>query len=273
MNSLPAQNSTSISRPIEPIDRRLSDAVASILNGVEMVAGQAVARRLPTPELRGAIDVRLADVRRALAPLSRALAEKERAARAIADMLTGWINAKVADPRAKVAGYVAILADLPCWAVEQVCRDAGTGRIEGLDPAYPPSAAQLHVLCEELLARLRKEAADLITAGTVKLVAHVPSEEERLRIGVKLVDLGAELKRSERGDEIEGLRVKAERNAGAMAEQQARVAAEYAAAGLAPPKDLRFSLSLTARKEMAEREAERNHSLPLDQPAYQEAGE
>lgn len=263
MNSLPAQNTTSISRPIEPIDRGLSDAVASIMNTVEKVDGQFVGTRLPTPELCKSIDVRLRDVHRALLPLGRASAERERAARAVSAMLTGWINAKVSDPAAKVAGYITLLADLPCWVVEQVCYDAGTGRIEGLERAYPPSAAQLHALCEERLERLRKEAADLAAARSIKLVAHVPDEEERIRIRTKLMDLSERLSQGDDKEVEARLRVKAEQNTAAAQAAQARVKAEYEAVGLEPPKDLRFALSLTARREMAER----------DRPAYQEAGE
>lgn len=272
MNSLPAQNSTSISRPIAPIDRGLSDAVASIMNGVERVKGEYIARQLPSPELRKSIDVRLRDVRTALAPL-RGIAEKERAARAVAEMLTGWINAKVDNPAAKVAGYITLLADLPCWVIEQVCHDAGTGRIEGLDKAYPPSAAQLHALCEERLERLRKEAADLATVRDVKLVAHVPSEEQRLRIGTKLIDLSERLSHGNDDEVAARLLVKQEQNSASAQAAQARVKAEYENAGLTPPKDLRFSLSLTARKAMADSDQERRGQLDVDRPAYQEAGE
>lgn len=273
MNSLPAQNTTSISRPIEPIDRALSDAVASIINGVEMVRGQAIAQRLPSPALRQSITRRLEDVRRALLPLGRATVEKQRAAHAVVAMLRGWFNAKSDNPEAKVAGYITILQDLPCWVVERVCQDVATGRVEGLDKAYPPSAAQLHALCEEALERLRKEAADLVTVSGVKLVAHVPSEAERLRIGTRLVDLRDELEHGNADDVEARLLVKAEQNNTELARQQARVAAEYAAIGLKPPSPL--ALSLTARKAMAAMDQERSGSLSIDIPtdAYQEAGE
>lgn len=269
---LPAQNTTSISRPIEPIDRGLSDAVASIMNTVETVNGQAVARRLPSPELRQSISTRLAAVRNVLAPL-RGVVERERVGRAVAEMLTGWINAKVADPQAKVAGYVTLLADLPCWAIEQVCHDAGRGRIEGLETAYPPSAATLHVLVEERLERLRKEQHDLITAGAVKLAPDpMVSEAERLRIGTRLIDLRDELTHGSDAEVAARLLVKREQNAGELAKQQQRVAAEYAAAGLVTPSPL--ALSLTARKAMASMDAERRGNLPVDHPtdAYQEVG-
>jgi hypothetical protein len=262
MNSLPVQNSTSTSQPIAPIDRGLSNAVASIMNTVEKVDGQAVATRLPTPELRKSIIGRLADVRTALAPL-RGIAEKDRAARALVDMLRGWFNAKSDDPRAKVAGYITILQDLPCWVVEQVCQNVAAGRVEGLDRAYPPSAAQLHVLCEEALERLRKEQSDLLMASTVKLAAEpVPTEAERLRIGTKMVDLRDELEHGNADDVEARLLVKREQNNAELARQQSRVAAEYAAAGMAPPSPL--ALSLTARRDMQERGI-----LPAD--AYQEA--
>lgn len=60
------------------------------------------------------------------------------------------------------------------------------------------------------------------------------------------------------------LQVKEEQNEAAKQGAQARVKAEYENAGLEPPKDLRFSLSLTARKAMADTEQERRGLLPVD---------
>lgn len=248
MTTLPANPSTiSTSQPIGPVDRGLRDAVASIMNSVEVVDGTAVARRLPSTHLRAAIAERLADVRRALMPLERSIAEKERAARAVAAMLSGWVNARVADPAAKVSAYIATLGDLPCWIVEQVCRDVARGHVEGLDPDFPPSAARLHQLGEEAVAKLRKEAADLHTVSTVKL-EHEPTEEERKRVGLKFMQLTDELERKQTGNTAEGLRVKAQQNSAELARQQARVRAEYAHLGLEPPSAL--ALSVTARKEL-----------------------
>lgn len=264
---LPAQNTTSISRPIEPIDRGLSDAVASIMNAVEMVDGQAVARRLPSPALLDAMRTRLVDVRRALAPL-RGLAERERVGKAVQAMLSGWLNAKASDPAAKIAAYVNTLADLPCWAVERVCEDVARGRVEGLDADFPPSAARIHQLAEVALERLRKEQHDLLTAGTVKLATDpLVSEAERVRIGTKLVDLRDELEHGSDAEVAARLLVKREQNNAELARQQQRVVAEYAAAGLKPPSSL--ALSLTAIADMKSR------GLIVDHPtgAYQEAGE
>lgn len=248
MTKLPAPNSTSISQPIAPPDRALSDAVASIMNTVERVGAEFITKRLPSTELRGEIKLRLADVRRALLPLERSIAEKERAARAVAAMLSGWVNARVADPAAKVSAYIATLGDLPCWAVEQVCGEVARGYVEGLDPDFPPSAARLHQLGDTAVARLRKEANDLHAVNTATLEEVPPTEDQRARIGVKFMELKAELSKGDPVEHEARQRVKFEQNKTEMELQQARVRAEYAEHGLNPPSPL--ALSMTARREL-----------------------
>lgn len=269
MNQISAQNTTSISRPIPPADRGFTDAVSSIMNTVERVGRDFIAKRLPSPELRQAITVRLADVRRSLMPLERSIAEKERAARALAAMLSGWVNARVADPAAKVSAYVATLGDLPCWAIEHVCADVARGHVEGLDPDFPPSAARLHQLGEDAVARLRKEAADLHAVSHARLEAPAPTEEERARICTKLMDLKDELAGGRDGDQA-APRVHFEKNPAEMARQQARVRAEYIDAGLPPPASP-LALSLTARRVMQRVDEERNRQLPVDHAAHEAA--
>lgn len=250
MISLPAQNSTSISRPIAPADRKLSDAVASIMNTIERVGAEFIAQRLPSTELRAEIKLRLADVRRALLPLERSIAEKERAARAVAAMLSGWVNARVADPAAKVSAYIATLGDLPCWAVEQVCGEVARGYVEGLDPDFPPSAARLHQLGNDAVARLRKEANDLHAVNTATLEQAPPTEDQRARIGLKFMELKAELSQGDPVEHEARQRVKFEHNRDELELQQARVRAEYAACGQIPPSPL--ALSKTALRAMAQ---------------------
>jgi len=240
------------------------DAVASIMNTVERVGTEFVAKRLPSPELRQSIKLRLADVRRSLQPLERSIAEKERAARAVAAMLSGWVNARVADPAAKVSAYIATLGDLPCWAVEKVCAEVARGHVEGLDPDFPPSAARLHQLGEEAIERLRKEANDLHAVSTARLEAPAPTEEQRQRIGAKLMDLKDELERGTDDQHEARQRVKFEQNKAEMERQQARVRAEYAEQGLVPPSPL--ALSITARRDMAQRDAAKP-----DHPAHEAA--
>lgn len=265
MPTLPTtQISTSISRPIAPVDRALRDAVGAIVNSVTIIDGQAVAPRLPSGDLRTAIAARLVDVRRALLPLERSVVERERAARAVAAGLSGWLT-RVADPAAKVSSYLVILGDLPCWIVEQVCHDVARGAVDGLDPDFPPSAARLHQLGEESVAKLRKEAVDLHTAGIVKLEPAPVSAEERKRVGLKIIAAGDELERRNSGLTDEALRVKFEIDAAELARQQARVRAEYQHLGLAPPSPL--ALSPTALRDIAEREKAKRGMMPRKESA------
>lgn len=266
MSQISAPHTTSISQPIQPPDRGRADAVAAIMNTVTRIGQDFVATRLPSVELRSAIKLRLGDVHRALLPLDRSIAEKERAARAVAAMLSGWVNARVADPAAKVSAYIATLGDLPCWAVERVCAEVARGHVEGLDPDFPPSAARLHQLGEEAISRLRKEANDLHAVTVARLEAPVPTEEERARLGAKLMDLKEELQTGGDDEHQARQRVKFEQNAAELARQQARVRAEYAAAGLPLPANP-LALSLTARRVIAQIDAERNRDLPADQGA------
>lgn len=258
MNQISAPHTTSTSQQIPPADRGFYDAVGSILNTVERVGAEFIAKRLPSPELRRAITVRLADVRRSLMPLERSIAEKERAARAVAAMLSGWVNARVADPAAKVSAYIATLGDLPCWAVEKVCAEVARGHVEGLDPDFPPSAARLHQLGEDAIARLRKEMGELHAVNIAKLEVAPPTEEERQRIGVQLMELKEELESGDPSEQEARQRVRFEQNTAERQRQEFRVRAEYAAAGLAPPSSP-LALSLTALRDMAQR-AKHPHS-------------
>lgn len=195
-----AANTTSISQPIGHIDRGLENAVASILNTAEKVNGETVVKRLPSADLLAAVGKRLHGVRMALMPLERSIAEKERAAKAIGAMLSGWMNARVADPAAKVAAYIATLGDLPCWVVERVCGDVARGHVEGLDPDFPPSAARLHQLGEEVVRRLKVEADELNRVKTAKLAPVEPTQDERASIAAQMRQRSEELAATPRQD-------------------------------------------------------------------------
>jgi hypothetical protein len=229
MTALATRDSTSSSLPIGPIDQRLWTAVRAALNDIDIVDGKATTIALPSPVLRRAIDERFADVQRALMPLQRSDAEKKRAGVAVAAMLAGWIGAKVADPAAKVQAYVAVLGDLPSWAVERACLAVARGHVDGLSPDFPPSAARLHQLGAELVEVLRREADDL---HRVRVAEHVVTitPEERARVGAKFKDLGEELTRrdvAEKSDSRAGVQRSVERN-------DAEIEREWRGLGLKP---------------------------------------
>lgn len=56
-------------------------------------------------------------------------------------------------------------------------------------------------------------------------------------------------------EDLDKIRRQIKSNTAAIEAAEARVKAEYENAGIEPPKDLRFSLSLTARRDMQQRDA------------------
>lgn len=223
-------NTTSISQPIPHIDRNLENAVASVLNSAETLNGETLVKRLPSADLLAAVGKRLHGVRMALMPLDRSIAEKERAARALKAMLSGWMNARVADPAAKVAAYITTLGDLPCWVVERVCGDVARGHVEGLDPDFPPSAARLHQLGDEVVRRLKVEADELNRVKTAKLAPSEPSLDERAAIAAQMRQRAEELGGPPRQD----AEAAKQRDRATIKLTDDMKLAEYAAAGIEP---------------------------------------
>lgn len=66
------------------------------------------------------------------------------------------------------AGYVAALANLPLWAVEQACKRFAAGLVaaaeveaDHIDRSFPPSSAQLAIVVRALVSPLRDEERKL----------------------------------------------------------------------------------------------------------------
>src|SRR5574343_722745 len=157
MTTLPTpQATTSISGPIQPIDRGLSDLVAAYRNRIETVRGQSVIRGLaPTVEHRNLMRARYDDTTRALRPARMNDQDKRKAGAAIASMLSAWMHMGRNNPAETVASYTAHLADMPLFAIEDACRKVAKGYVDGLSPDFPPSAARLHQLALEACALLK----------------------------------------------------------------------------------------------------------------------
>lgn len=228
--NLPAnKTSTSISGPIQPIDRGLSDLVASYRNRIETDRGQAVIRgTVPTTEHRQAMSVRLDDVRRALRPVHMGDADKRAAAKAITQLLTAWVHAGRGDIRDTVTAYTAHLSDLPLFAIEDACRRVAKGYVDGLSPDFPPSAARLHQLGMEACALLKQEMAQIHEVLNAKAY-HEPSADERERIAAGFQQLSAELSEGDIREDRRAVALEAHGNANRRLFEQ-----ECAAAGIDP---------------------------------------
>lgn len=164
-------------------DRELSILVASFGNKVALEKdGTWWLEQLPTTEQRRGIVERQSSINRTLQAASMSDADKTRIARAVAQALAGWVNAKSSNPEASVAGYVLHLQDLPAFAVEKACERVGRGQVEGLSPDFPPSAARLHQLAKEEIEALTTEAITIARVLRAKLQPpRKPEDDARLR--------------------------------------------------------------------------------------------
>lgn len=197
MNLPIRQNTTSISGPVPPIERGLSDLLASYRNRIEIVHGCPVLRGgMVAADHRHAMQIRYDANARALRPVHMSEQDKRSAGAAIASMLSAWIYSGKGDPRDTVAGYVTHLSDLPLFAIEDSCQQVAKGYVDGLSPDFPPSAARLHQLALDACALLKKEMVEIHEVLTAK-AHHEPTEQERERIAFGFQKLHEELSESE----------------------------------------------------------------------------
>jgi hypothetical protein len=129
-------------------------------NGIEMVGGRPRLIRPIDPADRSRLAQRKKLLDGLLMPATDSM-DRMRIGRAVAEMLAGILSARGADPEETVAVFTSRLCDLPSWVIEEVCDEVGRGCAEGIDPHFPPSAAELHALADKRLTRLRGESIRL----------------------------------------------------------------------------------------------------------------
>jgi hypothetical protein len=131
-------------------DRALSDALDSLLTDDVDREGRRILSYAPDAKLRSLLQIRLYKLRAALTP-----GRPADLARAVTEMMLGFssVRASEEDAEAVAKQYVAMLAHLPLWAVQQTCLRFARGRVTKTECpdwklAYAPSTAQLcHVAC------------------------------------------------------------------------------------------------------------------------------
>jgi hypothetical protein len=147
--------------------------------------------RLPTLAERQKISSYIETLHRRLRPISASVAEKEKAAQAIAGMLTGWLGQmRNVDVDALVAAHVTHLLETPLFAILAACDDIRLGRVSGLDPDFPPSSTRI---LKAALPHVEKVGADQYRAKLILGVSHLLprqlSKEEHERVKAKMADL------------------------------------------------------------------------------------
>lgn len=107
---------------------------------------------------QNALKARLAECRRAMMPTS-SISERAKIGLALSRLFQGYAHTGSlgAGAESSVAAYVAKLSELPAWAVEAAIADIDRGRVEGMSPDFPPSAARIFQLAEAKTADVRSE--------------------------------------------------------------------------------------------------------------------
>lgn len=105
--------------------------------------------------------------------------DQQQAALAVSLALQGY-SGRIADAQGTVTAYTSVLQDVPLWSIQQACDEVRRGRVAGVNPDFPPSAARLHQVAEEKLTPLRQELRklDIVLDSKVHEVdQQIPAEE------------------------------------------------------------------------------------------------
>jgi|GEM_PF-6038135 len=179
------------------IRKEVRDAMAyfhnKLVDGTESNPHHAgVISEVPTGNDRAILVRASQDLNAVLRPIEMASEEKRTARRIIATMFTGYRYLKD-DPEELVAVYVAHCRSLPLFAITCACEEVKTGsertrRLE-INPAFPPSHAQLFQLATECA---RRAFEDRILAAKA-LPRPQPTDHEKGVVARYLADLGQRL--------------------------------------------------------------------------------
>lgn len=127
-------------------------------------------------------------IRKRIAELQTVLAERNSQAvdRAINAMMLSFPSGRASGQEAEavVAAYGYVLGDLPPWSVSEAVKRFARGQVPGVNPAFPPSGAEVHDEAEKVLAPWRAELMrwERTLAGEVMEKINPMSREQRLEL-------------------------------------------------------------------------------------------
>lgn len=109
-------------------------------------------------------------------------AEAEDIAREALKLMAGYPSLRLTHEEAArtAATFVAALAGMPLWAIRKACLDWACGRVQGSNPAFPPSAPELR-LATNKAAAFRQHEAGTIDVILKAEVERLPTDEERAK--------------------------------------------------------------------------------------------
>jgi hypothetical protein len=141
---------------------------------------------IPSRE-RDALKSRLVECRRAMMPMN-SISDREKIGLALTKLLSGFAHTGSMIPQITIAAYVSKLAELPAWAVEAAIADIDRGRVEGMSPDFPPSAARIFQLAEAKMSDVRSEQRRIevvLNARVADGPARHPDEVRRVAESMK----------------------------------------------------------------------------------------
>lgn len=180
----------------QPASRMLLRTLDVVLSGATEQGGRLAL--LPGKELRP--DEELA-LRARSSTLARSLAHRDAGelARIIAGLFAAFPSGKATpdEARTTMGAYVAVLGDLPPWAVAEAAKAWLRGGHGAVASAFAPSAAQLHEAAAHRVAAFWRELNridSLLSAVTTE-----PDAAERRRVADGFERLQFELRRPQPG--------------------------------------------------------------------------
>lgn len=208
-------------------------------------------RRKLTADERASLSRRLAEIDPHLGASRTA-----EVAKAVAEMFAAFSSARAGEAEAKsmVAAYVAVLKDLPLWAIKRACGRFARSEVEAsevgakhLDTAFPPSAGQVRAVARAIVDPVGAEAVKvgLALRGAVEEPPIGP--EERARVAARFKELSARLRPVE-DPKIEARKAESLRRSAETSQRM--IEAEYRRAGLEPVMSGGFLVSLATLRSL-----------------------
>lgn len=144
--------------------------------------------RLPTTAERSALALALRDARAVFRPVVESTAEAARATECFAGLMAGYPSMRNANAEETTSTYVAFCADLPLFAIQQACHQVAHGKVEGLDPDWPPTAVRMHVIAEMIRNKAyAREVLPIERVLAVKALTRSKLKPEQVAAGQQLL--------------------------------------------------------------------------------------
>lgn len=154
-----------------------------------VVAGEIPETKAPTQAQRADLTARRGAVVAALR-----VRDARELAGIVGSLMTLWPLPALSEAEARrvVVAYVGALGDLPPWSVAAAAHRFVSGAVEGSNPSFRPSAAEIATEARRVLAPLQTEFADLDRVLSARVVREI-GPEERASVQRRLAALSASL--------------------------------------------------------------------------------